>query len=87
MKVLLLAPLAAIALALAAPPAHADNSDSQVARYIAELQRRGVSYSTPDAAVNLGENVCNAQAGVLVNDAIGTYCPDSEGARYWGIGR
>lgn len=25
----------------------------------------------------------NSQAGVLVNDAIGTYCPNSPGAVYW----
>ncbi|MGV0066285.1 DUF732 domain-containing protein [Mycobacterium colombiense] len=29
----------------------------------------------------------NAQASVLVNDAIGTYCPKGDGARYWGVGR
>ena len=29
----------------------------------------------------------NSQAGMLVTYAIGTYCPDSEGARYWGMGR
>jgi hypothetical protein len=25
----------------------------------------------------------NSQAGILVNDAIGTYCPNSPGAVYW----
>ena len=42
------------------PTAHADPSDSQVNMYLAELQRRGVSYSTPDAVVFLGQASCNA---------------------------
>jgi hypothetical protein len=28
----------------------------------------------------------NSQAGMLVTYAIGTYCPNSEGAKHWGVG-
>jgi hypothetical protein len=27
--------------------------------------------------------ITNGQAGILVNDAIGTYCPNSQGALHW----
>ncbi|WP_081215576.1 DUF732 domain-containing protein [Mycobacterium avium] len=39
-----------------ASPAHADPQDA----YIAELQRRGVDYSTPEAAITMGEAACQA---------------------------
>jgi hypothetical protein len=39
-----------------AGPAHADPEDA----YIAELQRRGVDYSTPAAAIKLGKATCLA---------------------------
>ena len=57
-----LIPLAGLVIAMCAPmpTAHADPSDSQVSSYLAELQRRGVSYSTPDAAVNVGVAACRA---------------------------
>jgi hypothetical protein len=29
--------------------------------------------------------ITNGQAGILVNDAIGTYCPGSPGAVHWGV--
>jgi hypothetical protein len=41
------------------PLAHADPEDA----YIAELQRRGVDYSTPDAAITLGKATCQALRG------------------------
>jgi hypothetical protein len=42
---------------LVAPsPAHADTEDA----YLAELQRRGVDYSTPDAVIRLGRATCLA---------------------------
>lgn len=54
MKLLLaVLPVAIIAFAV---PAHADPEDA----YIAELQRRGVDYSTPDAAITLGKATCEA---------------------------
>lgn len=39
-----------------AAPAHADPEDA----YIAELQRRGVDYLTPDAVITLGKATCQA---------------------------
>ena len=39
-----------------ASPAHADPADA----YLAELQLRGVDYSTPDAAITLGKAACQA---------------------------
>jgi Protein of unknown function (DUF732) len=52
---------AAVAVILAAivaqpSPAHADPEDD----YIAELQRHGIDYSTPTAAINLGKASCQA---------------------------
>ncbi|MFZ0717247.1 DUF732 domain-containing protein [Mycobacterium sp.] len=52
---------AAVALILVAimaqsSPAHADPADD----YIAELQRRGIDYSTPTAAITLGKASCQA---------------------------
>jgi hypothetical protein len=40
-------------------PAHADPAEE----YIAELQRRGIDYSTPTAAINLGKASCQALQG------------------------
>jgi len=37
-------------------PAHADPEDA----YIAQLQRRGIDYSTPEAAIKLGKATCLA---------------------------
>jgi Protein of unknown function (DUF732) len=37
-------------------PAHADPADD----YIAELQRRGIDFSTPAAAINVGKASCQA---------------------------
>lgn len=44
------------ALMLSSGIAHADPADA----YLAELQRRGVDYSTPSAAITLGKASCNA---------------------------
>jgi hypothetical protein len=50
--------VAAILTALMSQPplAHADPADA----YLAELQHRGVDYSTPSAAITLGKASCNA---------------------------
>jgi hypothetical protein len=52
------AAVAVILTAIVAQPslAHADPEDD----YIAELQRRGIDYSTPTAAINLGKASCQA---------------------------
>jgi Protein of unknown function (DUF732) len=52
-----------------ASPAHADPGDA----YLAELQRRGVDYSMPDAAIKLGKATCLAlQQGNSVMAVINT---------------
>jgi Protein of unknown function (DUF732) len=55
---LVFAAVAVILAAIVARPslAHADPADD----YIAELQRRGIDYSTPTAAINLGKASCQA---------------------------
>ena len=55
---LVFAAVAVILTAVVAQPplAHADPADD----YIAELQRRGIDYSTPTAAINLGKASCQA---------------------------
>jgi hypothetical protein len=55
---LVFAAIAAILTAIVAQPslAHADPADV----YIAELQHRGIDYSTPTAAINLGKASCQA---------------------------
>jgi hypothetical protein len=45
-----------IALMLSSGIAHADPADA----YLAELQRRGVDYSTASAPITLGKASCNA---------------------------
>jgi len=37
----------------------------------------------PTRSVGLNIPITNGQAGILVNDAIGTYCPGSQGAIHW----
>ena len=55
------AAIAVILTTIVAQPslAHADPADD----YIAELQRRGIEYSTPTAAINVGEASCQALQG------------------------
>jgi len=68
---LVFAAVAVILTAVVAQPplAHADPADD----YIAELQRRGIDYSTPTAAINLGKASCQAlQEGANVMAVIKT---------------
>jgi hypothetical protein len=55
---LVFAAVAVILTAIVAQPslARADPADD----YVAELQRRGIDYSTPTAAINLGKASCQA---------------------------
>ena len=58
---LVFAAVAVILTAIVAQPslAHADPADD----YIAELQRRGIDFSTPTAAINVGKASCQALQG------------------------
>ncbi|ORA68560.1 hypothetical protein BST25_21945 [Mycobacterium heidelbergense] len=58
-----------------------NTSPAMVADYVIRGSLYGGRFYTTFG--NAHNPITSSQAGILVNDAIGTYCPNSPGATYW----
>jgi Protein of unknown function (DUF732) len=69
MRLRLMLPMVATAIALAAP-AGADDGDQA---FLADLDQAGIHYSNSDQAVTAGKTVCSLKDGGMSNDDVVTH--------------